>query len=131
MQKDAPVRPTKLTPTRYENSAPLRASRKSMRCPVELTLEVIGGKWKVVILRHLINHRRPLRFAELMKLLPSISQRMLTRQLRELESYGIIFRDVYPVVPPRVEYGVTERGHSLNAVLVTMCEWGRANGWQG
>lgn len=92
-------------------------------CPVEATLEVIGGKWKGVILHHLLE--KPYRFGELKRLMPGISQHMLTKQLRELEADGIVHREVFPEVPPRVEYSVTEIGESLREILTLMREWGK------
>lgn len=96
---------------------------------VDLTLKVIGGKWKAPILWHLLQSDKPLRFSELFKNIPDITQRMLTRQLREMEQHGIIYRDVYPVVPPRVEYGITDLGYTLLPVLDAMCKWGCSQGW--
>ncbi len=78
-------------------------------CSVELTLQVIGGKWKPVILYHL-GRRGTLRFGEIRKSMPSITQKMLTQQLRELEADGVVLRRVYPEVPPRVEYALTAMG---------------------
>lgn len=95
---------------------------KEYHCPVELTLDMIGGKWKVLILWHLIDTTR--RFSELKKLIPDITQKMLTQQLRELEECGIIDRKVYAVVPPKVEYSLTEYGKSLGPILNLMCQWG-------
>lgn len=92
-------------------------------CPVEATLELIGGKWKGVILYHLLE--RTYRFGELKKTMPGITQRMLTKQLRELESDGIIHRKVYAEVPPRVEYSLTEVGESLRDIVMLMRDWGR------
>ena len=92
-------------------------------CPVEATLELIGGKWKGVILYHLLE--RTYRFGELKRIMPGVTQRMLTKQLRELESDGIINRKVYAEVPPKVEYSVTEVGESLRAIIMLMCDWGK------
>ncbi|MFT8708886.1 MAG: helix-turn-helix domain-containing protein [Sporolactobacillus sp.] len=91
-------------------------------CPVEITLSVIGGKWKGVVLYHLQN--RPLRFNELRRLIPDVTQRMLTLQLRELEADGIIHREVYPVVPPKVEYSLTSFGKTLSPIILAMRQWG-------
>lgn len=93
-------------------------------CSIDKTLAVIGGKWKASILWRLTEAKRPVRFAELKRALPDITQRMLTRQLRELEAHGIIYRDVYPVVPPHVEYGITDTGKTLIPILDAMCLWG-------
>ena len=92
-------------------------------CPVEATLEVIGGKWKGVILYHLLE--KSYRFGELKRTMPGITQHMLTKQLRELEADGIINRKVFPEVPPKVEYSVTEIGESLREIVMLMREWGR------
>lgn len=91
-------------------------------CPVEATLELIGGKWKGIILYHLLE--KTYRFGELKKVMPGITQRMLTKQLRELESDGIINRKVYAQVPPKVEYSLTKIGESLRSVLLMMRDWG-------
>lgn len=91
-------------------------------CPVEATLELIGGKYKALILWHLSGGK--LRFSELKKLLESATPKMLTQQLRELESQMLIHREVYPVIPPKVEYSLTELGKSLMPVLVAMRDWG-------
>jgi len=93
-------------------------------CPVEATLDVIGGKWKVVILFHL-SHDGTHRFAELRRKIPGVSERMLTQQLRELEGDGIVHREVYPEVPPKVEYSLTEYGRTLRPITNVMCEWGQ------
>jgi len=90
-------------------------------CSIEAALAAIGGKWKGVILYHLNETKR---FNELRKLVPSVTQRMLTKQLRELERDGIVFRKVYAEVPPKVEYSLTEFGETLQPVLVTLQEWG-------
>lgn len=93
-------------------------------CMVEAALEVIGGKWKLVILRHLTEGT--LRFGELDRALTGITPRMLTRQLRELEADGLILRTVYPQVPPKVEYSLTETGESLRDIIDRLEAWGSA-----
>jgi DNA-binding HxlR family transcriptional regulator len=97
-------------------------SENQYQCPVEATMDVIGGKWKIIIIHHLIPETR--RFSELRRLIPQVTQRMLTSQLRELESYGIVHRKVYPQVPPKVEYSLTELGKTLEPVLLVMHDWG-------
>jgi DNA-binding HxlR family transcriptional regulator len=91
-------------------------------CPVEATLDVIGGKWKGVILYKLLE--QPRRFSELKRELPTITQRMLTLQLRELEEDGIVHREIYKEIPPRVEYSLTEFGKTLKPILIAMLTWG-------
>ena len=86
-------------------------------------MEIIGGKWKGVILYHLLE--RTYRFGELKRVMPGITQRMLTKQLRELETDGIIHRKVYAEVPPKVEYSLTAVGESLRDVMMLMRDWGR------
>ncbi|KMY48277.1 winged helix-turn-helix transcriptional regulator [Peribacillus loiseleuriae] len=97
---------------------------KFFNCEKELTLSVIGGKWKMLILWHL-GKEGTKRFGELKALMPGITQRMLVNQLRELEDHLIIHREVYPVVPPKVEYSLTEHGRSLMPILDSMYEWGK------
>lgn len=94
-------------------------------CPVEAMVEVIGGKWKGVILYHLLDGTK--RFNELKRLKPNITQRMLTLQVRELEADGIIHREVYREVPPKVEYSLTELGESLRPMILLMMEWATHN----
>ncbi|MGG4103487.1 helix-turn-helix domain-containing protein [Paenibacillus lautus] len=89
---------------------------------VEATLEVIGGKWKPVILFHLTFGKR--RNSEFLSLIPKITQKMLTQHLRELEEEGVILRKTYNQVPPKVEYELTEYGWSLKEILHLMCRWG-------
>ncbi|MCL1885109.1 MAG: helix-turn-helix transcriptional regulator [Defluviitaleaceae bacterium] len=91
-------------------------------CPVVATLNIIGGKYKALILWHLLDETR--RFGELRKLIPQTTQKMLTQQLRELEADNLISRKVYPIVPPKVEYSLTEMGKSLKPILSAMREWG-------
>lgn len=92
-------------------------------CPIEAALDVIGGKWKGVILNRLQGQTR--RFNELKRTIPRITQRMLTTQLRELERDKLIRRKVYPEVPPRVEYSLTPKGESLKPVLSALLQWGQ------
>jgi len=89
---------------------------------VEATADIIGGKWKAVILYYL--SQGPKRFNELRRLLPEVTQRMLTLQLRELEQDGIVHREIYKEVPPKVEYSLTEFGASLGPIIVQMLDWG-------
>lgn len=91
-------------------------------CPVSATLELIGGKYKALILWHLAENK--LRFSQLNKLIPNATPKMLTQQLREMESQCLIHREVYPVVPPKVEYSLTDLGKSLLPVLIAMRDWG-------
>ena len=92
-------------------------------CPVTTTLSVIGGKWKPIILY--IVRAETKRFGEIKQLIPAITQKMLTQQLRELEEDGIVNRKVYAVVPPKVEYSLTEYGRSLAPILDAMEAWGQ------
>lgn len=91
-------------------------------CPVETTLMLIGDKWKVLILRDLLPGTK--RFGELKKSIGNVSQKVLTSQLRDMESNGLVNRKVYPEVPPRVEYSLTELGRSLKPILDAMWDWG-------
>lgn len=95
-------------------------------CPIERTLNLIGGKWKTVILWHLGNDG-VLRYGELKRRMPQITERMFSRQLKELQNAGLIERKEYPQVPPKVEYSLTGKGQSLMPVLNMMCEWGKSN----
>ncbi len=96
---------------------------KTELCKVDEALSILVGKWKPIILLHLFN-RGTLRFSELKRLMPDITQKMLTKQLRELEEEDIINRVVYPQVPPKVEYSISDYGRSLQPVLDVMHEWG-------
>ena len=91
-------------------------------CPVEATLDLIGGKYKALILWHLADGT--LRFSELNQRIPKATAKMLTQQLRELEAQALIHRQVYPVIPPKVEYSLTQTGCSLMPILVAMRDWG-------
>ena len=91
-------------------------------CPVETTLMLIGDKWKVLILRDLMDGTK--RFGELKKSIGTVSQKVLTAQLRDMEEKGLLTRKVYAEVPPRVEYALTETGYSLKPVLDAMSAWG-------
>ena len=91
-------------------------------CPVATTVALIGSKWKLLIIRNLL--QRPWRFNELKKNLEGISQKVLTDRLRSMEEDGLITRTVYPEVPPRVEYALSELGESLKPILDSMVEWG-------
>ncbi len=97
--------------------------RIKITCEMEITLHVIGGKYKPLIIYFLIREGEK-RFGEILRYLETISQKTLTNQLRELEADGIVKREVFPEVPPRVEYQITEKGRSLYPVLEAMCEWG-------
>lgn len=99
-----------------------RSYRMEIECPVELTLDVIGGKWKGATLFHLIDG--PKRFGALRRDLPRVSQRMLTLQLREMEADGLVHREVFPEVPPHVEYSLTEFGQTLVPMILAMKAWG-------
>jgi DNA-binding HxlR family transcriptional regulator len=97
-------------------------SKKAVSCEVETTLQIIGGRWKVLIIRELLLGVR--RFGELQRALPGVTQKMLTQQLREMEQDGIVHRKVYAEVPPKVEYSLTSLGDSLQPILKAMHEWG-------
>jgi DNA-binding HxlR family transcriptional regulator len=94
-------------------------------CTVELTLNIIGGKWKPIILYHLIN-TGTMRFGQLKQAMPNITQKMLTQQLRELEHDDLIHRQVYAQVPPKVEYSLSEFGKTILPVLEGLCQWGQS-----
>lgn len=94
-------------------------------CPVEATLELIGGKWKGIVLFYLLDGR--LRFSELQRRVGCVTQRMLTKQLRELETNGLVKRIIYAEVPPRVEYELTKEGRSLEPILNALKKWGESH----
>jgi DNA-binding HxlR family transcriptional regulator len=97
---------------------------KRTTCEIEYTLAVIGGKWKTLILWYLLTEG-PKRFNELKKMLPTVSHKTLSKQLKDLEEDLLISRTVFAEVPPRVEYALTEEGASLKELLTIMCSWGR------
>jgi DNA-binding HxlR family transcriptional regulator len=99
------------------------AAARDAHCPVEAALDVIGGKWKVVILFWLRDEVR--RFGELRRCIPNVSERMLTQQLRQLEKAGVVRRKVYSEVPPKVEYSLTPYGRTLRPITDLMCAWGK------
>lgn len=101
----------------------MKKPSSSYRCPCGVTLSLIGGKYKIVILWHLYQ-KTPVRFNELHRMIPEATTKMFTQQLRELEADGLVERKVYPVIPPRVEYSLTAFGRSVLPVLEAMNEWG-------
>lgn len=95
---------------------------KKFNCPLEATLAMIGGKYKILIVYFLIN--QTLRYSELQKKLPQASPKMLSQQLKELERDGLVHRELYPVVPPKTEYSLTELGKSLAPIILAIYQWG-------
>jgi DNA-binding HxlR family transcriptional regulator len=95
------------------------------KCPVETSIDILAGKWKILILWYLLSETK--RFSELQKLMPRITQKMLIQKLRELEQDEIVHREVYPVVPPKVEYSLTPYGQSLKPILKSLYLWGEAH----
>lgn len=106
-----------------EGSISMLTKEEMPACPVATTVQIIGSKWKLLIMRNLM--QRPWRFNELRKDLEGISQKVLTDSLRSMESDGIITRTVYPEVPPRVEYALSALGESMRPIMDAMEEWGR------
>lgn len=96
--------------------------KQAQHCPVEATLDLIGGKYKALILWHLSTNK--LRYSQLRDRLEGITPKMLTQQLRELESNRLVHREVFPIVPPKVEYSLTDLGMSLMPILIAMRDWG-------
>ena len=94
------------------------------KSPIAVAMAIIGGKWKMPILWQL--GHKTIRFSELQRQLPKVTGKMLTQQLRELERDGLVHREVYPQVPPKVEYSLTERGRYISPILDQMCEWGKS-----
>ena len=108
------------------NQQAKRTAEEEEFCPSQATIAAIGGRWKMIILWHLFGGK--LRFSELRRKMPSISQKMLTEQLRELEGHGLVTRTVYAEVPPRVEYATTPLGESLRPVITAIADWGQMHG---
>ncbi len=100
----------------------MHCNHSESHCPVDTTLDLIGGKYKSLILWHLTD--TTLRFGELHKLISQATSKMLTQQLRELETNNLVTRTVYPVVPPKVEYSLTDLGRSIKPILSAMYDWG-------
>ncbi|MCX8130893.1 MAG: helix-turn-helix transcriptional regulator [Clostridia bacterium] len=100
-----------------------KAVNSTTGCPMDIAVNILSGKWKISILWHLTQGTA--RFNKLQRQLHNITQKTLTLQLRELEKDGMIYRKVYPEVPPKVEYGLTELGESMKPILRSMCEWGK------
>ena len=96
--------------------------RKEYYCALQLAIDIVGGKWKLWIIWYLLES--PKRFSDFMRRIPDISQKTLTQQLRELEADKLIIRTVYPVVPPKVEYQLSDFGRTIIPVLQAMCDWG-------
>ncbi len=97
---------------------------KATNCPAEYTLSLIGGRWKIPLIFHLLDGAK--RFSELARALDGVTQKMLTQQLREMERDGLVERKIFPEVPPRVQYSLTPLGASLKPVVDSMCRWGVA-----
>lgn len=99
----------------------IKWKKKKFHCPVEISMDILSGKWKCLMLWHLNDGKK--RYKELERLVPGVSQKMLTQQLKEMESDGLVLRTVYPEVPPRVEYSLTELGQTTFPILEMMHSW--------
>lgn len=113
--------------TIYMESIILRQTTTATSCSVDQTLAVLSGKWTVRIIYRLLESGTPMRFSAIKRVTPGITEKMLTAQLRELEAKGIIKRQVFPVVPPHVEYSLTELGTTLEPILSAMKAWGESH----
>lgn len=113
------------TPIKEASTNQLNRKEELTKCPVTFTLDKIGGRWKTIILFHLMGHTK--RYSELKRNIPPISEKMLIQQLRELEEDNLIHRKVYPVIPPHVEYSLTAMGQELTPVLNAMAQFGLKN----
>nr|WP_321467410.1 winged helix-turn-helix transcriptional regulator [uncultured Desulfobulbus sp.] len=114
---------TETTSVRQLEADKLIYRDKAYSCGIDLTLAVVGGKWKASILWHLAHGT--MRFSELQRQFADTTRKMLTQQLRELEADGLVHREVYPQVPPKVEYSLTAKGQSIFPILKQMCDWGK------
>jgi DNA-binding HxlR family transcriptional regulator len=103
----------------------MKKQDKEPGCPAEAAIDLMGGRWKAVILYWL--REGPTRFGELHRLIPKATQQMLTQQLRQLETDGLVHREIFKEVPPRVEYSLTPRGDSLSPILDALCKWGETH----
>lgn len=108
--------------TTKKNNHEIKFNNKTFFCSVALCLELIGGKWKPLIVYFLLNG--PQRSGELKRMVEGISDKVFTQTVRQLEKDGIVHREIYPVVPPKVEYSLTDFGQSFEPVLKSMCNWG-------
>ncbi len=104
----------------------LSCNKNNDNCPIEFTLNVIGGKWKLLILYHLMTNK-VMRYGEIKSSIVGITHKMLSQQLKELESAGLISRTEYPQIPPKVEYSFTEKGVTILPILGMMYQWGKEN----
>lgn len=102
----------------------LKNRQKDFICSIGFTMTVIGSKWRAIILWHIIKNE-PIRYGELKKIIPKISHKVLSAELKLLEDDGLIYRKAYPTIPPKVEYIPTERGLSLKNILTELCKWGK------
>ena len=107
----------------HQTSSLLVYRGKKYTCGIDVTLALVGGKWKASILWHLA--QGTMRFSDLQRQFSDTTRKMLTQQLRELEADGLVHREVYPQVPPKVEYSLTEKGMSIFPILQQMCDWGK------
>jgi len=98
--------------------------QRDFKCSIGFTMTVIGNKWRAIILWHILQSQ-PIRYGLLKKSIPIISHKVLAQELKNLESDGLISRHMYPTIPPRVDYRLTERGQSLEAILLELCQWGK------
>lgn len=111
----------------HKKDTNVKKEQETRKCAVGSSIEVFGGKWKSIILYHLMEDG-PIRFNELQRRIAGITQRMLTKQLRDLEADGLVHRKAYPEVPPRVEYSLTKTGLTLKPILISLRKWGETHG---